>query len=107
MDHEFGLTAGKGTSHIPLLLERIMTDETIPALARDLFASLADEFVQLDGRRKKVEAKLIAWYRINECCRRLAKTSGVEPIGTVLLVVKARRRRSCLRRQGRVPPGWG
>ena len=41
---EFGLTAGKSMSHIPLLLERLLIDETIPALARDLFASLADEF---------------------------------------------------------------
>ncbi|MHC2301814.1 transposase [Rhizobium mongolense] len=86
---ELGLTAGKGTSHIPLLLERIMIDETIPALARDLFASLADEFLQLDGRRKEVEAKLMAWYRNNECCRRLAKIPGVGPIGAVLLVMKA------------------
>nr|WP_153439606.1 IS110 family transposase [Sinorhizobium terangae] len=86
---EFGLTAGKGMSHIPLLLERIMIDETIPALARDLFASLADEFVQLDERRKEVEAKLMAWYRNNEYCRRLAKIPGVGPIGAVLLVMKA------------------
>lgn len=41
---EFGLTAAKGVSHIPLLLERIMVDESVPALARDLFVSLADEF---------------------------------------------------------------
>ena len=37
---EFGLTAAKGMSHIPLLLERIMIDEIIPAVARELFASL-------------------------------------------------------------------
>jgi transposase len=86
---EFGLTAAKGLSHIPLLLERIRIDETIPDLARDLFASLADEFVQLNERRKEVEAKLMAWYRNNECCRRLAKIPGVGPIGAVLLVMKA------------------
>lgn len=86
---EFGLTAAKGMAHIPRLLERIMIDETIPALARELFASLAEEFAQLGERLKEVEAKLMAWYRNNECCRRLAKIPGVGPIGAVLLVMKA------------------
>lgn len=38
---EFGLIAAQGISHVPQLLERIMVDENIPALARDLFATLA------------------------------------------------------------------
>src|SRR5690606_29130508 len=86
---EFGLTAAKGVSHIPRLLERVMVDENVPALARDLFASLVDEFAQLRERLKKIEAKLMAWYRSNECCRRLATIPGVGPIGAVLLVMKA------------------
>ena len=86
---EFGLTAAKGMSHIPPLLERIRVDETIPALARDLFTTLADEFAQLDERRNEVEEKLMALYRNNECCRRLAKIPGVGPIGAVLLAMKA------------------
>lgn len=86
---EFGLTAAKGLSHIPRLLERIVVDEDIPALARDLFASLAEEFAQLSERLKEVEAKLMAWYRSNECCRRLTKIPGVGPIGAVLMVMKA------------------
>jgi len=43
----------------------------------------------LGERLKEVEAKLMAWYRNNECCRRLAKIPGVGPIGAVLLVMKA------------------
>lgn len=86
---EFGLTAAKGMFHIPLLLERIMIDETVPVMARDLLASLAEEFAQLGVRLKEVEAKLMAWYRNNECCRRLAKIPGVGPIGAILPVMKA------------------
>ncbi|UWU13834.1 IS110 family transposase [Rhizobium sullae] len=86
---EFGLTAAKGMSHIPLLLERTMIDESVPAVARELFTSLAEEFAQLGDRLKEVEAKLMAWYRNNECCRRLAKIPGVGPIGAVLLAMKA------------------
>lgn len=86
---EFGVTAAKGVSHIPRLLERIMADDNVPALARDLFASLADEFAQLRERLEEIEASLMTWNRRNECCRRLAKIPGVGPIGTVLLVMKA------------------
>lgn len=86
---EFGLTAVKGMFHIPHLLERIMADESVPALARDLFASLADELAQLRERLNEIEARLLTWYRSNECCRRLATIPGVGPIGAVLLVMKA------------------
>lgn len=77
---EFGVTAAKGVSHIPRLLERIIADENVPALARDLFTSLADEFAQLRERLEEIEASLMTWYRGNECCRRLAKILGVGPI---------------------------
>src|ERR687886_2566794 len=38
---EFGLTAAKGMFHLGPLLERIRIDESLPALARELFAALA------------------------------------------------------------------
>ena len=85
---EFGLTAAKGISHVPLLLERIMVDETVPDLARELFASLSDEFARMDERRKDIEAKLKAWYRNNEMSNRLAKIPGVGPLGAALLTMK-------------------
>jgi transposase len=85
---EFGLTAAKGISHVPLLLERIMVDETVPDLARELFASLSDEFARMDERRKDIEAKLKAWYRNNEVSNRLAKIPGVGPLGAALLTMK-------------------
>ncbi len=33
---EFGITAAKGLAHVPLLLERIQADETVPELAKRL-----------------------------------------------------------------------
>ena len=38
---EFGLTAARGMCKIEPLLDRIATDETVPALARELFAAHA------------------------------------------------------------------
>src|SRR6185312_282749 len=42
---EFGLTAAKGRRHLLALLERVAADESLPVLARDLFAAHAEEYV--------------------------------------------------------------
>ena len=44
---EFGLTGATGQVHVASLLARIAADETLPALARDLFAIQAAEYAQL------------------------------------------------------------
>ena len=85
---EFGLSAAKGICKVETLLERIAADETLPELARDLFALHAREYGQLQGEIDEVEARLMAWHRADECSRRLAKIPGVGPIGASLLVMK-------------------
>jgi len=85
---EFGLTAAKGKAHLDPLLERIQTDESLPALARELFAAQAKEYAQLQAQIDKVDARLIAWHRADECSRPLVKIPGVGPIGAVLLKMK-------------------
>ena len=82
---EFGVIAAKGMAHLVPLLERIEADESLPALARELFAIQAKEYVQLQAHIDEVEAKLMAWHRADECSRRLAKIPSVGPIGAVLL----------------------
>lgn len=88
---EFGLTAAKGTCRIRPLLDRIGLEESIPALARDLFALHATEYGRLEGQLAKVEARLMEWHRADECSRRLAKIPGVGPIGASLLTMKTPR----------------
>jgi transposase len=85
---EFGLTAAKGKAHLDPLLERIQADESLPALARELFAAQAKEYAQLQAQIDQVDARLIAWHRADECSRRLSKIPGVGPIGAVLLTMK-------------------
>jgi transposase len=85
---EFGLTAAKGIAHLVPLLERIQADESLPALARELFASQAKEYKHLQAQIGEVDAKLTAWHRADECSRRLAKIPSVGPIGAVLLRMK-------------------
>jgi transposase len=103
MPAEFGLTAAKGMAHLIPLLERIEADESLPALARELFASQAGEYARLQAQIDEVEAgeyarlqaqideveaKLTAWHRADECSRRLVKIPGLGPIGAVLLRMK-------------------
>jgi transposase len=85
---EFGLTAAKGMAHLSPLFERVQTDESLPTLARELFAIQAKEYVQLQAQIDEVDAKLTAWHRADECSRRLAKIPSVGPIGAVLLGMK-------------------
>jgi transposase len=85
---EFGLTAAKGLAHLVPLLDRLQADETLPALARELFALQAKEYAQLQAQIAEVEAKLMAWHRADDGSRRLATIPGVGPIGAVLLQLK-------------------
>ena len=86
---EFGLVASKGRARIEPLLARIEADECLPALARELFAELAREYAELQGRIAEVDGKLRAWHRNNEMSRRLTGIPGVGPIVASLLVMKA------------------
>ena len=85
---EFGLTAAKGMAHLVPLLERIQADESLPALARELFAIQAKEYEQLPTQIAEVDAQLMARHRADECSRRLAKIPGVGPVGAMLLRMK-------------------
>jgi transposase len=85
---EFGLIAARGMTHLDPLLERIQADETLPALARELFAIQDKEYALLQAQIDEVDARLMAWHRADECSRRLVKIPGVGPIGAVLLKMK-------------------
>jgi transposase len=85
---EFGLIAAKGMAKIEPLLARIQTDETLPALARELFAEQARAYAQLNAQLESIEGKLMAWHRGNEASRRLAAVPGIGPVTASLLVMK-------------------
>src|SRR5450759_2903188 len=78
---EFGFTAAKGMAHLDPLFERIQADESVPDLARELFAAQAEEYAQLQAQIAEVAAKLMAWHKADECSRRLAKIPGVGAMG--------------------------
>ena len=75
-------------AHLDPLFEHIQADESVPDLARELFAAQAEEYAQLQAQIAEVAAKLMAWHKADECSRRLAKIPGVGPIGAALLMMK-------------------
>jgi transposase len=85
---EFGLTAAPGIDKIEPLLAQIAQDESLPALARELFAVQGLDYAQLQVELKKIEAKLMAWHRADPNSRRLTQIPGVGPIAATALVMK-------------------
>ena len=82
------ITGATGLAHVPALPLRIQADETLPPLARELFALHAAEYEQVQAKIAAVEGKLMAWHRADERSRRLAQIPGVGPIGARLLTMK-------------------
>jgi len=86
---EFGLIAAKGHDKLPALLAAIAREESLPALARELFATLAREYAQVQVELKALAVKLAGWHRSNALSRRLAAIPGVGPVVAAALVMKA------------------
>jgi transposase len=84
---EFGLIAAKGPAQVEPLLRRLQTAD-VPALARDLFAELADEYAMLGARIADMDARLMRWHKNSEMARRLTAIPGVGPLIASLLVMK-------------------
>src|SRR3984957_6767594 len=86
---EFGLITAKGLDKLEPLLVRIAQDESLPELAREMFAMQGRAYAQLQVELKAIEARLMAWHRANADSRRLAQIPGIGPIGATALVMKA------------------
>lgn len=85
---EFGLVVAKGLDKIEPLLERIAQDEDLPALAREIFAVLGQEFHDLKARAAAIDRRMLALQRSNELARRLAEVPTVGPVVACLAVTK-------------------
>jgi len=85
---EFGLVAATGLDKIPPLLARIATDDSLPALTKEMFAVLGREYTELGPRIARIDKQMLAFHRSNELTRRLMEVPAIGPIGACLLVTK-------------------
>lgn len=85
---EFGLVSPRGLDKIEPLLARVAADKSLPELAREMFADLGDDYLQLRDRLAIIEKKLQLWHRSHEQSRRLAQIPGVGIVGAALMTMK-------------------
>ena len=85
---EFGVIAARGLDKIEPLLARIAEDESLPQLARELFAEQGLEYGRLSEQLCTIEAKLVAWHRTDATSQRLDEIPGVGALGAAMLVMK-------------------
>lgn len=83
---EFGLIAPKGANNVEGLLAQIAQDETIPATARAMFATMGTHIADLDAKLDEVATQLAALHKAHPVSRLLA---GIPGVGTLIAVSMA------------------
>ncbi|MDR7038456.1 transposase [Methylobacterium sp. BE186] len=86
---EFGIVGATGRQNVNGLIKRVLEDDSLPEMARDLFRFQAKEYAAVEARLEEVEAKLMRWHREDDVSRRIATIPGVGPIGSTMLSMKA------------------
>jgi len=86
---EFGIIGPAGRQNVNALIKRVLEDETLPEMARDLFSIQAREYAAIEARLEEIETKLMKWHRADELSRRIATIPGVGPIGSTMLSMRA------------------
>jgi transposase len=86
---EFGIVGAAGRQNVNALIKRVLEDETLPELARDLFRFQAKEYAAVEARLNEIDAKLMKWHRADELSRQIATIPGVGPIGSTMLSMRA------------------
>lgn len=91
---EFGIIGPPGRQNVNELIKRILEDDTLPQLAKELFGLQAKEFQAVESRLEETEAKLMKWHRNDDVSRRIATIPGIGPIGSTMLSVRHLRPRT-------------
>ena len=86
---EFGIVGPAGRQNVSALMKRVLEDDSLPELARDLFGFQAREYAAVEARLKEIEIRLMKWHREDEISRRIATIPGIGPIGSTMLSMKA------------------
>lgn len=86
---EFGIIGPAGRQNVSALIKRVLEEDSLPELARDLFRFQAREYAAVEARLEEIEAKLMKWHRDDDVSRRIATIPGVGPIGSTMLSMKA------------------
>jgi len=85
---EYGIVVAQGIANVTHLFEILEdgNEELIPALARRVLSSIAEQLRQLYLRIRELELEIMAWHKNNEQSQRLATIPGIGPITASAIV---------------------
>ncbi len=93
---ELGVTAVRGIDQLPSLLDRLEADDSLPTLARELFASQAKEYAQLQVKIADVDAKLAGeWVALIDLEPKAYGTHSLRRTKVAMLYKKTGNLRAC------------
>jgi transposase len=85
---EFGVIAAQGPKQVNELLQRLASEQGVPALAREMIEVLASQLDGLEIKLKAIEQRLLAWHRQDQTSQCLATIPGIGPIAGVSFALK-------------------
>ncbi len=84
---EFGVIAAKGTVQVKALLDKLASDEAIPAPAQAMFAEMGEHIEALDQRMATLDGQLLALHKANPVSQLLAEVPGIGPVTAITLAL--------------------
>ena len=84
---EFGVIAAKGTAQVPILLDKLAADETIPPTAQAMFAQMGQHIDALNQQIAALDDELLALHKANPLSQLLAEVPGIGPISAITLAL--------------------
>ena len=85
---EFGLVIPQGIAHVAKRVPELIEDEhnELPSSFRLLLQRLLEQLQGVDHQVYEIESQIVAWHRVNENSRKLAKIPGIGPITASAMV---------------------
>ena len=84
---EFGVIAAKGTVQVKALLDKLASDEAIPAPAQAMFTEMGEHIEALDQRMATLDGQLLALHKANPVSQLLAEVPGIGPVTAITLAL--------------------
>jgi transposase len=84
---EFGLVAAKGCGNVSALVSFVGNDPVVPAVAKSMFAQMAQHIAELDREILAVDQQLREKHKANPLSQRLAAIPGVGPIIAITMAL--------------------
>jgi len=85
---EYGVVIGKSPSKVRRILPTLLEDEAaaLTPFAKETFADLYDQLVDLDSRLEKIDGCLERLFGAHPVCQRIAAIPGIGPVTATALV---------------------